>query len=113
MTRKNFTDSIMTLVDGFIANYDEFDNDPQLRVEPATLNVSIVSGDERTAEMAYSQEALEGAAAVEGVEGEDADDLQVRRNPDFYAMRNLIKTVGEPQPVPARKAIKDVVDMYF
>lgn len=33
MTRKNFTDSIMTLVDGYIANYDEFDNDPQLTAQ--------------------------------------------------------------------------------
>lgn len=110
MTQKELTDRITYLVKEYIANADSFDANPQLRIEPADMLVTIENGADMLNEMADNQEFLEEGAAVEGIASEENENAQIRRIPDYYAVSQLIV---KGKDVPDENAISAVAKLYF
>lgn len=111
MTREDFTKTLEGVVRQFIDYPADFGPDPQLRINPLTLAVTIVRASDRLAEIEDSNEAVEDAAGAQGAASEDGTDFQVTQNPDFYPLNRLISW-GE-SPSPDHKAIASLVDTYF
>lgn len=113
MTKEDFTRFVTTLVERYIQDFDSFDSNPQLKVIPVTLNATIVNGSEMYTDIEYSDEVIENGAAADRPDAEDAQDAQARRNPDFYAVKKLLKKSTEGKAVPNTEAIEEVVNIYF
>lgn len=113
MNKQDFLDKISTLVDRYIEDFGSFDSNPQLCVNPATLDVTIVNGSDMLRSIDYSDEAIEEAAGAERAEAEDATDYQVRRNPDFYAVKRYLKKDADGKAVHDGDAIRSLSDVYF
>lgn len=109
MTREEFIDVVAQLVGQYIFEGRMPGANVQLRVNPATLGIALVSNADFMAEIADNDEAVEAAAAADRPEAEDAADMQVRRNPDFYPVSTLITADNKPD----REAIGKVADHYF
>lgn len=69
MNRKDFADAVAGMVKIYLDNSYNFDENPQLRVNPVTFDFTIVNGSDMLAEIEDSNEAVEDAAGAEG----DAD----------------------------------------
>lgn len=108
VTREEFTDVIRTYVQGYIDNPGAFGTDPQIRVNPLTLDTTMVRDSDMMAEIGISDEVVESTAAADDEAAADAGDNSVRQNPDFYALRTLV-CCGRPSD----KAIEAVADVYF
>lgn len=86
----------------YIDNFDRYDSNPQLRINPDTLTVQLVNGSDMLAELEDSDEAVENAAHAHGMANQEAMDFQVTRNPDFVAVKSLLKPDGDTSvPDPA------------
>ncbi|MDE6007170.1 MAG: hypothetical protein K2G67_06420 [Muribaculaceae bacterium] len=83
-------ESITRLVNEYIDNFDRFDSNPQIRINPATLTATLVNGSDMLTAIADNDEAIEDAAAADGLSTEDAADFQASQNPDFYAVKKLL-----------------------
>lgn len=112
MTREEFIKRVTENVQGYIDNFDRFDSNPQLRVDPESLYVDVVNGIDMAAEIEDSDEAVENAAAAEGAATKEADDAQVRRNPDLYAVKSILRPQGDTD-IPDSKRISEIADTYF
>ena len=118
MKKDEFINAASALVRQYLDNTALFDSDPQLCVNPATLALTLVNGSQMREAIEYSDEILEAAAASQGAADEDADDLQVRRNPDFYPLRSLIAPHPAPgfnpsiDPAPDAAAIEALAAVY-
>lgn len=112
MTREEFTKTVIDLIQDYIDNAGSFDSNPQLRVNPATLKIMLVKGQDMLAEIEDSNEAVEDAAGAEGSASEDASDFQVRQNPDFYAVKKMVKVNGNTV-VPDITAVNALADIYL
>lgn len=118
MTREEFTATAAALVERYIENTEMFDSDPQLRVNPLTLEMTLADGAGMRADIELSDEALEEAAASQGDAAEDASDRQVRQNPDYYPLRDLIVPRPAPgfrptiAPAPDLEAISALASAY-
>lgn len=112
MEKKEFEKAITNAVELFIGNFDRFEPNPQLRVNPATLYVEPMSGTDFYSEIEDADEAVENAAHAGGMADETAMDFQVTENPDFYPMKNFVKTV-EGKVVPNPLAIANLASKYF
>lgn len=108
VTKDEFTEVIRTYVQGYIDNPGSFGTDPQIRVNPESLNTELVRDSDMLAEIGFSDEAVESAAAADDSAAADAGDNAVRQNPDFYAVRKLVRC-GKP----SKKAIEAVAGVYF
>lgn len=97
----------------YIDNFDRFDSNPQLRVNPDTLAVTLVDGRDLAAEMEDSDEAVENAAIAQGMEAQESSDYQVTRNPDFYAVKPLLKALADGGTSPDTGALRAIADVYF
>lgn len=113
MTREQFTKAVTDTVQLYIDNFDRFGANPQIRVNPATLAVTLETGDDLLSEIADNDEALESAAGAQGAATEEASDFQVRQNPDFYAAADLVEVNATGHGRPCVKAIDRVVSNYF
>lgn len=113
MTREEFKKDIENNVDFYINNFDRFDTNPQLRVNPDTLNVTLVNGSDILSEIGDNNEALEAAAAAHGMAYQEAADFQVTQNPDFYAVKNLLEVVSDDKTIPDEANIEEIVKTYF
>lgn len=113
MTRDKLIDKITSLLDVFIYNMDCFDNNPQLRVNPLSFDLTIVNGSDMLEEIENSNEAIEDSAGSDGMENEDSTDYQVKQNPDFYPVKNLIEEEQEGKFIPDKKAISDFASNYL
>ncbi len=91
MTRKELIEAISHAVTLYIDSPEYFDANPQLRINPATLDVVIENGKDAYKDMAFSEEAIEEETAAQGDETEDATDFQASQNPDFYAVKDYIE----------------------
>ena len=112
MKREEFVGSVADMIRIYIDNSGSFDSNAQLRVNPSTLDATIVNGSDMLAELEDSNEAVEDAAASEGAASEDATDFQVTQNPEFYSVCRLIcKCSGKAEP--DMKAIDRVAANYF
>lgn len=112
MTRQEFTKQITDNVQLYIDNFYRFKDNPQIRINPSNLAVTLENGSDLLSEIGESDEALEDAAAAEGAANEDSTDFQVKQNPDFYAVASLVK-VNDGNGTPDAEAIERIVTRYF
>ncbi len=112
MTHEELSKKISDLVEEYIENFDRFDSNPQIRVNPALDRVALVNGSDMLAEIEDSDEAVEDAAAADGAETEDASDYQASQNPDFYPVKKLLTITESGKTVPDKAAIKKITEQY-
>lgn len=111
MTRDDFIRSIGRMIQLYIDNADRFDSNPQLRVNPATLEASVVNGSDMLAELENSNENVEIEAGAEGAGAQDDADFQAGRNPDFYAVSRLVSETAD-RTRPDLAAIAELAESY-
>lgn len=105
-------ESITRLVNEYIDNFDRFDSNPQIRVNPATRTATLVNGSDMLTALADNDEALEDAAAADGLETEDAADFQTAQNPDFYAVKSLLLSSPAGNTSANATAIRRIAQNY-
>ncbi|MCH5237821.1 MAG: hypothetical protein J1E95_08495 [Muribaculaceae bacterium] len=113
MKREVFIKAVADLVQEYIDNFDRFDSNPQIRVNPELLYVEAVDGSAMLEGIGDSEEAIEDAAYAHGDETMSATDYQAKENPDFYPIKELLKPTGERTSVPDVKAIEKIADNYI
>lgn len=113
MTREELTDNIVELVKRYIANADSFDPNPQLRIVPSTMSMTIVNGSDMLAEIEVSDENVDDESGVDGERSEEYADYQASRNPDFYPVKSMIKTDDDRKYVADAKAIESIATSYI
>ena len=111
--RKTFVKAVADLVQEYIDNFDRFDSNPQIRVNPELLFVEAIDGSAMLEGIGDSEEAFEDAAYAVGDETMSASDFQEKQDPDFYPIKNLIKPSGHNVSVPDEVAIEKIADEYF
>lgn len=111
--RKTFVKAVTDLVQEYIDNWDRFDNNPQIRVNPELLFVEAIDGSAMLEGIGDSEEAFEDAAYAQGDETMSASDFQEKQDPDFYPIKELIKPSGANQSVPDIDKIEKIADAYF
>lgn len=112
MTRKEFKDAITHAVMQYTKAPEFFDANPQLRINPATLEVISVNGKDYYKEIEDSDEVIENEAAADGDATEDAEDFQASRNPDFYSIKEYVITDNSGNMEPDMKAIDKLAAQY-
>lgn len=112
MKKQEFIENIERMLQLYADNVNVFDSNPQLRVNPRTLDATIVNGSDMMTEIEDSDEAVENAAAALGAENMDATDYQASQNPDFYAATKLLTVNDKGRRVPDEKAVMAVADVY-
>ena len=113
MTREEFVKAVTDLVQEYIDNWDRFDSNPQIRVNPELLYVEAVDGNAMLEGLGDSDESIEDAAYAHGDESMSATDFQSKQNPDFYPIKELILPAGHNLSVPDAKAIEKIAENYF
>lgn len=113
MKQIEFIEGVARMLQHYINNSGHFDSNAQLRVNPATMATTIVNGSDMLAELADSDEAIEDAAAADGLRDEDATDYQASQNPDFYSVKMLIQSGPSGHDEPSLHAIVQIADSYF
>lgn len=112
MTRQEFIKKAETLVQEYIDNFDRFDHNPQLRVNVNGDSVELVNGSDMNDEVEDNDEAVENAAIAQGAATEEYTEFQVEQNPDFYAVKKLLRTTATDKTVPDALAIARIADSY-
>ncbi len=113
MNRKDFADAVAGMVKIYLDNSYNFDENPQLRVNPVTFDFTIVNGSDMLAEIEDNNEAVEDAAGAEGDADEAATDMQVKQNPDFYSVKRLIRSSNGGASIPDEARINAIAALYF
>lgn len=90
MKKEDFIADVKRIIHNYSQDRDEMTHDPQLRVNPLSLHVSVVTAEEMQNEIAYTDEDIEVNAAAEGDAYESADDYEGKQDPDFYPLRELL-----------------------
>ena len=111
--RKTFVKAVTDLVQEYIDNFDRFDDNPQIRVNPELLYVQAIDGRAMLEGIGDSEEAFEDAAAAQGDETMSASDYQEKEDPDFYPIKELLKPSGPHTSVPDIEKIEKIADEYF
>lgn len=111
--RKDFVKAVTDLVQEYIDNWDRFDNNPQIRVNPELLYVEAIDGRAMLEGIGDSEEAFEDAAYAQGDETMSASDYQEKEDPDFYPIKDLLKPAGHNVSVPDMDKIEKIADNYF
>lgn len=113
MKREEFKKIVEDAIRQYIDNFYRYDSNPQLRINPDTLAVSLVNGSDMLAELGDNDEALEAAAAAHGMANQEASEFQVTQNPDFYAVKKLIEAIADDKTIVKGPAVKAILDIYF
>ena len=113
MTVTDLTEAITKAVNEYIENFDRFDSNPQIRVNPSTLDAQLVNGSDMLAELGDNDEAIEDAAAADGLRDEEGTDFQVTQNPDFYPVKPLLGQTPNGATIPSASAIREIAAKYF
>lgn len=113
MTRDEFTALVRKAIELYMGSFEQYDANPQIKINPATLDIQLVNGSEMFTDIEYSDEAIEEAAGADDPEYEDAMDAQARQNPDFYAVKKLITKDPDGHPTPSAEGIAFIVSTYF
>ena len=111
--RKTFVKAVADLVQEYIDNWDRFDSNPQIRVNPELLYVEAIDGSAMLEGLGDSEEAFEDAAAAHGDESMSDTDFQEKQDPDFYPIKELIKPLDHNLSVPDNDKIEKIADKYF
>lgn len=112
MSKEELVKAITHAVTLYVDSPEYFDANPQLRINPNTLDVVAVNGKDAYKDMAFADEAIEEAAAAQGDESEDSTDFQSSMNPDFYAIKDYVITKDD-KTLPDMKAIQSLASSYF
>lgn len=112
MAQTALKDSIDKLVQEYIDNWDLYDSNPQIRVNPEMKTATLVDGSDMQEEIEDSDEAIENAAGAQGAETEDADDYQVMQNPDFYPVKTLLTTNNKGEVEVNEKEVEKIASLY-
>lgn len=113
MTNKELIEAISHAVNLYIDSQEYFDANPQLRINPATLDVVIENGKDAYKDMAFSVEAIEEETAAQGDETEDATDFQASQNPDFYAVKDYVEKDPDGKLKINIKAVEKLANSYL
>lgn len=113
MTKEDFVNAIVHAVTLYTNSPEYFDADPKLRINPATFDVVAVNGKDALSDIAFSDEAIEDGAYAEGDATESASDYQASRNPDFFAIREYIRTDKDGHIHPDKRKIETLAKSYF
>lgn len=111
--RKTFVKAVTDLVQEYIDNFDRFDENPQIRVNPELLYIEAIDGSAMLEGIGDSEEAFEDAAYAVGDETMSASDFQEKQDPDFYPIKELLKPSGPNTSVPDPEKIEKIADEYF
>lgn len=111
MTVKDFEAVIVSAVNDYIENFDRYDSNPQLAINPMNLSVSLINESEMADAIEDSDEAVENAAIAQGIATQDAADYQVKRNPDFYPVKSFLRPLGDTD-VPDKMKIYHLAARY-
>lgn len=112
MDKELFRKRLNDAVNLYIGNFDRFDTNAQVMVNPDNYAVSLINGRDMASEIEDSDEVIENAAIAEGAATEEADDYQAHRNPDFYPVKGLLETRPDGQVVPSRLRIAALMKLY-
>lgn len=113
MKRDEFIKAVGDLVRTYIECHDRYDSDPQLRVNPSTLNVGLINGREMQAEIDDANATIDAAAGAEGAMEEESADFQVTQTPDFYPIKQLVVATPGSTVAPDANAIISIANIYF
>lgn len=113
MTRAEFITHLTDVVNDYIQFYIGHDRDPQIKINPLSLNTEFVPAGDELRDIAFSDEAVEEAAAADEPASEDATDYQARQDPDYYSVKAFVKTDADGKTYADKKAIEAVADVYF
>ena len=113
MERSEFVKAVTDLVQEYIDNWDRFDSNPQIRVNPELLYVEAIDGSAMLEGIGDSDEAVENAAYAHGDESMSSTDYQNKENPDFYPIKDLIVAAGHNVSVPDKDKIENLAENYF
>lgn len=113
MNRKEFENRLANLARLYIEDYDVYGINARLRINPVSLESSIITADAFQSEIACSTEAVEDAAAAHGMASQSATDYQVAQNPDFYSIDTLLITGDDGRMFPNEPAISHIAAIYF
>ena len=113
MKRNEFIDTVSGLVWVYINNEDMLGKNAQIRVNPVSLYVDLISDREFLQSLADSQEAIENAAYAHDAAQYEAADYQAQQNPDFYPAQSLLEQTAEGKPEPSKEKIEALASNYF
>lgn len=113
MKRSEFIKRVNDAINRYLDDFELYEPNPQLSVNPDSLYVDIISGKDMFTEIENSDEALENAAGAQGAATEQDFDYQVSQNPDFYPIRRLLKISDEKPTVADSVAIEALANNYF
>lgn len=103
MEKQEFIDNVKRIVNNYIEDRMEMSDDPQLRINPMNMRVSVVTADEMQNEIAYTDEDIDAEAAAGGDETESSDDYEEKQDPDFIPLRQLTQA----------GAVESLAENYF
>ncbi len=112
ISREDFKNTINELVRSFTDNFNGFNDNPQIRVDPATGQIELIRGTELLDELAEADETIEIGAAAENSNSEEASDNAVSHIPDFYTVKSLT-VIKDGRPTPSESAIDTLTARYF
>ncbi len=113
MTREELISAITHAVTQYVDAPEYFDANPQLRINPATLDVVAINGRDELEGIADNVEAIEDEAAAQGDETEDATDWQASQDPEFYSIKEYVITDATGKMKPDKKAIEKLAANYI
>lgn len=111
--RITFVKAIVDLVQEYIDNFDRFDSNPQIRVNPELLYVEAINGSAMLEGIGDSEEAFEDAAYAHGDKTMSATDFQEKQDPDFYPIKELLQPIDHNKSIPDLEKIEKIADYYF
>lgn len=112
MTKEEFIKVAVHTLDEYLGEPEVFDSNPMLRVNPESLDIEPVNGKDALKDMAFAEEAIEEAAAMQGDAAEDAADFQASRNPDFYKISDYLRTGKDGKKEIDMKAVDKLAHIY-
>lgn len=113
MERKEFTNSVAEVVQGYIDNFYEYDKNPMLRVNPDLKLVEVENGYGFRDDVGYDDEVIEEAAAAEGDASESNTDNQAKQNGDYYPVKEFFTVDAHGKGTVNTAAIEKLADRYF
>lgn len=113
MKKDAFIESVADAVQLYLDNFDRYQPNAHIRVNPVSLEVMLISGADMLAAIADSDEAVEDSAAADGEMTEQAADYQASQNPDFYPVGDYIEVVSAHEAHPDRVAIARLAEKYL
>ena len=113
VTRTQFINSVNEVVEQYIDNFTQYDENPMLRVNPELLLVEVENGYALLDDIDYSNMIIEEAAYVGGDRSESDDDNHAKQDYDYYPVRNFINVDDKGRGSVNAHAVEALADKYF